>query len=192
MIAIDEIDGLAPPRQGNNGKDNSDLLNMLLSMLTGVGDIKNLVIVGATNHLSSMDAAFLRRCDFKFFVGKPSFNARHRFVERDNIRYGWILAPRVIQVWFPCRAVFVLAYVLFQFLVALTLDFSNDAMNKTLRNVELKRRNLHLRDLADHDQAVSVLTEVVRRSCQMDQSLRPLFGQRMICDIVPTPAHLDR
>ncbi|CAF4650676.1 unnamed protein product, partial [Rotaria magnacalcarata] len=41
-----------------------------------IKDVPNLMIFCATNRLHMMDDAFLRRMSGKFFVGRPSSNAR--------------------------------------------------------------------------------------------------------------------
>ena len=75
-VSIDEIDSLAPKRKENSSDGNVAKLSVLLSVIDGIKDVPNLMIFCATNRLTTMDEAFLRRMSGKFFVGRPSSNAR--------------------------------------------------------------------------------------------------------------------
>jgi SpoVK/Ycf46/Vps4 family AAA+-type ATPase len=76
-LSIDEIDGLAPSRQGPSASGGKiDMISVLLSIIGGNKDTRNLVLFGATNRYESMDEAFLRRMNIKLFVGRPSAEAR--------------------------------------------------------------------------------------------------------------------
>ncbi len=102
-LAVDEIEALAPKRE-TDGNNSGERLSVLLSVITGgwknlqgilawshtynflicvllqhcLGgkDVENLILIGCTNLRTSMDAAFLRRMNLKFFVGKPDFEGR--------------------------------------------------------------------------------------------------------------------
>ncbi|CAF3338260.1 unnamed protein product, partial [Rotaria sp. Silwood2] len=75
-ISIDEIDSLAPKRNQDSTEGKVDKISVLLSLIEGIKDVPNLMILCATNRLHMMDEAFLRRMSGKFFVGRPSSNAR--------------------------------------------------------------------------------------------------------------------
>ncbi|CAF2983559.1 unnamed protein product [Rotaria sp. Silwood2] len=75
-ISIDEIDSLAPKRDEDSSEGKVDKISVLLSLIEGIKDVPNLMILCATNRLHMMDEAFLRRMSGKFFVGRPSSNAR--------------------------------------------------------------------------------------------------------------------
>ena len=47
-----------------------------MTKIDGIKDVPNLMIFCATNRLHMMDEAFLRRMSGKFFVGRPSSQAR--------------------------------------------------------------------------------------------------------------------
>ncbi|CAF4403023.1 unnamed protein product [Rotaria sp. Silwood2] len=75
-ISIDEIDSLAPKRDEDSSEGKVDKISVLLSLIEGIKDVPNLMILCATNRLHMMDEAFLRRMSGKFFVGRPSSDAR--------------------------------------------------------------------------------------------------------------------
>jgi transitional endoplasmic reticulum ATPase len=75
-LSIDEIDSLAPKRDEDSSEGKVDKISVLLSLIEGIKDVPNLMILCATNRLHMMDEAFLRRMSGKFFVGRPSSNAR--------------------------------------------------------------------------------------------------------------------
>ncbi|CAF3081587.1 unnamed protein product, partial [Rotaria sp. Silwood2] len=75
-VCIDEIDSLAPKRNEDSSEGKIDKISVLLSLIDGIRDIPNLMILCATNRLHMMDEAFLRRMSGKFFVGRPSSDAR--------------------------------------------------------------------------------------------------------------------
>jgi hypothetical protein len=76
-LAIDEIDGLAPSRDGAQSSGNkTDLLSVVLSIVGGNRNTLNLLLLGSTNRFDKMDEAFRRRLPLKYFVGKPNFRSR--------------------------------------------------------------------------------------------------------------------
>ncbi len=75
-VSIDEIDALAPKRDEDSSEGKVDKISVLLSLIEGIKDVPNLMILCATNRLHMMDEAFLRRMSGKFFVGRPSSIAR--------------------------------------------------------------------------------------------------------------------
>ncbi|CAF4665900.1 unnamed protein product, partial [Rotaria sp. Silwood2] len=81
-ISIDEIDSLAPKRDEDSSESKSDKISVLLSLIEGIKDVPNLMIFCATNRLHMMDEAFLRRMSGKFFVGRPSSDARIAILKR--------------------------------------------------------------------------------------------------------------
>lgn len=92
MIAVDEIDGLAPKRDDKSSQSKNDALNILLAFVGGAKAVKNLVFMASTNRLKMMDQAFLRRISAQFFVGRPQPNVRFEIlqkVNRDLDAQGW-------------------------------------------------------------------------------------------------------
>ncbi|CAF3345714.1 unnamed protein product, partial [Rotaria sp. Silwood2] len=79
-VSIDEIDSLAPRRDEDSSEGKVAKISVLLSVLEGIKDVPNLMFFSATNRLHMMDEAFLRRMSGKFFVGRPSSEARKRIL----------------------------------------------------------------------------------------------------------------
>ncbi|CAF4212925.1 unnamed protein product [Rotaria sp. Silwood2] len=79
-VSIDEIDSLAPRRDEDSSEGKVAKISVLLSVLEGIKDVPNLMFFSATNRLHMMDEAFLRRMSGKFFVGRPSSEARRRIL----------------------------------------------------------------------------------------------------------------
>ena len=91
---IDEIDSLAPKRGENSSEGKVDKISVLLSLIEGIKDVPNLMILSATNRLHMMDEAFLRRMSGKFFVGRPSPNARLKMLQKIPC---WTLEPELLH-----------------------------------------------------------------------------------------------
>lgn len=72
IIIIDEIDAIATSRK-NNSADNS-LINELLSQMDGYDELTDVLIVGTTNFIETIDSAILRpgRFDIKIKIEYPS------------------------------------------------------------------------------------------------------------------------
>lgn len=81
-VSIDEIDSLAPKRDEDSSEGKVAKISVLLSVIEGIKDVKNLMFFSATNRLHMMDEAFLRRMSGKFFVGRPSALARERILNQ--------------------------------------------------------------------------------------------------------------
>ncbi len=93
-ISIDEIDSLTPKRDQNSSESKVDKISVLLSMVEGIKDVHNLMIFSATNRLHMMDEAFLRRLSGKFFVGRPSSNARLKLLRQIPF---WMVEPELLD-----------------------------------------------------------------------------------------------
>jgi transitional endoplasmic reticulum ATPase len=93
-VSIDEIDSLAPKRDQNSSESKVDKISVLLSMVEGIKDVPNLMIFSATNRLHMMDEAVLRRLSGKFFVGRPSSNARMALLRKIPF---WMVEPELIN-----------------------------------------------------------------------------------------------
>ncbi|CAF4217021.1 unnamed protein product, partial [Rotaria sordida] len=74
-MAIDEIDGLVPKRDNNAQQSKVNGINVLLSHIEGVKNIRNLIVFDAANRCNMMDEAFLRRMQAKCFVDSKTFTA---------------------------------------------------------------------------------------------------------------------
>ena len=78
IIFLDEIDSLAPNRDSTNGDLEQRLVAQLLSLMDGMGDRGNVIVIGATNREDSIDPALRRpgRFDREIEIGIPNRNAR--------------------------------------------------------------------------------------------------------------------
>ena len=79
LVFLDEIDALAPARgQGTDGGVTDRVVAALLTELDGVEDLRNVVVIGATNRPDLIDPALLRpgRLERLVFVPPPDAEAR--------------------------------------------------------------------------------------------------------------------
>lgn len=78
ILFIDELDALAPSREGNVHHSYKTEVNELLVQLNECSK-KDILVVGATNFVSNIDRAVQRpgRMDKKIFIGPPDFEARY-------------------------------------------------------------------------------------------------------------------
>ena len=84
-IAIDEIDSLVPKRESKNeNASKKDIVNQLLALIEGASDVKNVYLIGVTNHLSKIDKAFARRMQDKFYIGFLNMNERLTLIKTIN------------------------------------------------------------------------------------------------------------
>ena len=83
IIFFDEIDGLAPERTGRQDQSHISLVSTLLALMDGLDDRGQVVVIGATNRIHSIDAALRRpgRFDREFFFGLPDEAARAKILE---------------------------------------------------------------------------------------------------------------
>ncbi|XP_048796781.1 ATPase family AAA domain-containing protein 2-like isoform X2 [Lagopus muta] len=78
IIFLDEIDGLAPVRSSKQDQIHSSIVSTLLALMDGLDSRGEVVVIGATNRLDSIDPALRRpgRFDREFFFGLPNKEAR--------------------------------------------------------------------------------------------------------------------
>ncbi|KUL27631.1 ATPase [Actinoplanes awajinensis subsp. mycoplanecinus] len=79
LIFLDEVDALAPRRgQGTDGGTTDRVVAALLTELDGVEDLRNVVVIGATNRPDLIDPALLRpgRLERMVYVPPPDGPAR--------------------------------------------------------------------------------------------------------------------
>ncbi|MDI6103871.1 AAA family ATPase [Actinoplanes sp. NEAU-A12] len=79
LVFLDEVDALAPARgQGTDGGVTDRVVAALLTELDGVEDLRNVVVIGATNRPDLIDPALLRpgRLERLVFVPPPDGQAR--------------------------------------------------------------------------------------------------------------------
>uniref|UniRef100_A0A672YDR3 ATPase family AAA domain containing 2 n=1 Tax=Sphaeramia orbicularis TaxID=375764 RepID=A0A672YDR3_9TELE len=73
IIFFDEIDGLAPVRSSRQDQIHSSIVSTLLALMDGLDSRGEVVVIGATNRLDSIDPALRRpgRFDREFLFGLP-------------------------------------------------------------------------------------------------------------------------
>ncbi|XP_038656120.1 ATPase family AAA domain-containing protein 2B isoform X1 [Scyliorhinus canicula] len=78
IIFFDEIDGLAPVRSSRQDQIHSSIVSTLLALMDGLDNRGEVVIIGATNRLDSIDPALRRpgRFDREFLFSLPDKKAR--------------------------------------------------------------------------------------------------------------------
>jgi transitional endoplasmic reticulum ATPase len=79
LVFLDEVDALAPTRgQSTDGGTTDRVVAALLTELDGVEDLRNVVVVGATNRPDLIDPALLRpgRLERLIYVPPPDADAR--------------------------------------------------------------------------------------------------------------------
>lgn len=78
IIFLDEIDSIAPNRDKTHGDLEQRLVAQLLSLMDGMGDRGNVIVIGATNREDSVDPALRRpgRFDREIEIGIPNRKGR--------------------------------------------------------------------------------------------------------------------
>eukprot|EP00756_Hemistasia_phaeocysticola_P002657 Hpha_TRINITY_DN11804_c0_g1::TRINITY_DN11804_c0_g1_i1::g.2162::m.2162 len=82
IIFFDEVDGLAPTRNGRQDAVHSSIVTTLLSLLDGVGCRGGVYVLAATNRPESLDPALRRpgRFDKEIRLGMPCKSARREIL----------------------------------------------------------------------------------------------------------------
>jgi len=78
IIFIDEIDSIAPKRDKTNGELERRIVSMLLTLMDGLKGRGQIVVIGATNRVNTIDAALRRfgRFDREIEMGVPDATGR--------------------------------------------------------------------------------------------------------------------
>ncbi|BFZ16692.1 hypothetical protein BsWGS_19730 [Bradybaena similaris] len=90
IIFFDEIDGLAPVRSSRQDQIHSSIVSTLLALMDGLDSRGEIVVIGATNRIDSLDPALRRpgRFDREFLFHLPSLEARKQILKIHT--EGWI------------------------------------------------------------------------------------------------------
>ena len=83
IIFFDELDALAPERGRSSDSHVLDnVLNQILTEMDGLIELKDVVIMGATNRPEMVDPALLRagRFDRLVYIGEPAFEDRKQII----------------------------------------------------------------------------------------------------------------
>lgn len=84
IIFFDEIDAISGDRESSQTSAAQQVLTSLLNEIDGIEELKGVVIVGATNRPTEIDAALLRpgRLDRHIYVPPPDENARLEILDK--------------------------------------------------------------------------------------------------------------
>lgn len=82
IIFIDEIDALGKNRGSALANDSENTLNELLIQIDGFSELKNVLVIAATNRVDVLDNALLRRFDKKIYFTLPTYNDRLEFLKQ--------------------------------------------------------------------------------------------------------------
>uniref|UniRef100_A0A3Q3MQI8 Bromo domain-containing protein n=1 Tax=Mastacembelus armatus TaxID=205130 RepID=A0A3Q3MQI8_9TELE len=87
IIFFDEIDGLAPVRSSRQDQIHSSIVSTLLALMDGLDSRGEVVVIGATNRLDSIDPALRRpgRFDREFLFGLPDREVFLNFLLYENM-----------------------------------------------------------------------------------------------------------
>jgi transitional endoplasmic reticulum ATPase len=83
ILFFDEIDSIAPIRgSSNNSQALDNVLNQILTEMDGLVELKDVVIMGATNKPDLVDPALLRagRFDRLVYIGEPTLEDRKKII----------------------------------------------------------------------------------------------------------------
>lgn len=83
IIFFDELDALAPPRGSEMGSHVMEtVLNQILTEIDGLEELKDVVVMGATNQPTLVDPALLRagRFDRLVYIGEPDLADRKKIL----------------------------------------------------------------------------------------------------------------
>ncbi len=83
IIFLDEIDSIAPNRDGVSGEVERRIVAQLLTLMDGLGGRGNVVVIGATNREDSIDPALRRpgRFDREIELGVPNRDGRRSILD---------------------------------------------------------------------------------------------------------------
>ncbi|XP_029370589.1 ATPase family AAA domain-containing protein 2-like isoform X3 [Echeneis naucrates] len=83
IIFFDEVDGLAPVRSSRQDQIHSSIVSTLLALMDGLDSRGEVVVIGATNRLDSIDPALRRpgRFDREFLFGLPDRECRKEILK---------------------------------------------------------------------------------------------------------------
>ena len=83
VIFFDEIDGLAPVRSSRQDHIHSSIVSTLLALMDGLDSRGEVIVIGATNRIDSIDPALRRpgRFDREILFPLPGADARRHIIK---------------------------------------------------------------------------------------------------------------
>jgi transitional endoplasmic reticulum ATPase len=82
IILIDELDSIAPRRDRTQGEVEHRVVATLLTLMDGLSELKDLVVIGTTNTVNSIDPALRRpgRFEHEIHIGVPDIQGRREIL----------------------------------------------------------------------------------------------------------------
>lgn len=109
VLFFDECDSMLSSRDGlvgdssGGGQDMLQTTNAFLNSIVSLRDVKNVIVIAATNYPDSLDAAATRegRFDFKVHIPNPDQEARMGLLRKfgGNARFEGSVFDRLVQRW---------------------------------------------------------------------------------------------
>ncbi|MCY3414788.1 MAG: CDC48 family AAA ATPase [Candidatus Heimdallarchaeota archaeon] len=83
IIFLDEIDSIAPSRESTSGEVERRVVAQLLALMDGMGGRNQVIVIGATNRVNSVDPALRRpgRFDREIEIGVPNQAGRYEILK---------------------------------------------------------------------------------------------------------------
>ena len=99
IIFFDEIDGLAPVRSAKQEQHHASIVSTLLSLMDGMDNRGQVVVIGATNRPDSVDPALRRpgRFDREFYFPLPDKEARKSILKIHTRKWNPPLNPKFLD-----------------------------------------------------------------------------------------------
>lgn len=84
FVFMDEMDSLFAQRRydSSSSQEDNKAVNTLLPMIRKVTEENNIILIGATNMYSAIDAAGKRRMNFKYYIGLPNKDDIEKFLTK--------------------------------------------------------------------------------------------------------------
>lgn len=99
IIFFDEIDGLAPVRSSKQDQIHASIVSTLLALMDGLDSRGQVILIGATNRIDSLDAALRRpgRFDRELQFAPPSRAGRVEILKIHTARWQPVPDPDLID-----------------------------------------------------------------------------------------------
>ena len=104
VIFFDELDALAPRRDGTLSESSARVVNTLLTELNGLSKRQGIYVLGATNRPDTIDEALLRsgRLETLLFVGLPSREERVEILRTLTRKLGLVFDDVIASIAREC------------------------------------------------------------------------------------------
>ena len=136
IVFIDEIDSIAPKRENATGEVERRVVAQLLTLMDGMDERKEVVVIGATNRIDSIDPALRRpgRFDREIEIGVPDREDRLEILQIHT--RGMPLSEEIDEEYFRYLAEYTQAFVGADML-ALVQEASMRALRRILPEIDI-------------------------------------------------------